>query len=129
MSGCQTGLALVFERAYTGDDGGESVEPMRIFITGATGFIGRALVQRLRGASHEVVAWVRDVHGARMALGDELTFMATDAPDEALSEALDGCGAVVNLAGRPVIGRRWTRAYRRAMVESRVHLTRRLMGA
>ena len=37
---------------------------MRIFVTGATGFIGRALVARLLEASYEVVAWVRDVDRA-----------------------------------------------------------------
>ena len=102
---------------------------MRIFITGATGFIGRALVKRLRGASHEIVAWVRDAERARESVGDDLTFIATSESDDVLSAALDGCDALVNLAGRPVIGRRWTRAYRRDLVSSRVDLTRRLMAA
>ena len=102
---------------------------MRIFVTGATGFIGRALVARLLEASYEVVAWVRDVDRAAKALGDGPSFVSTAAPDQALTEAIDGCDAVVNLAGSPVIGRRWTRAVREALVTSRVDLTRRVLEA
>jgi hypothetical protein len=32
---------------------------MRVFVTGATGFIGRALIPRLQRDGHTVVAWVR----------------------------------------------------------------------
>ena len=32
---------------------------MRVFVTGATGFIGRALIPRLQRDGHAVVAWVR----------------------------------------------------------------------
>jgi len=34
---------------------------MRVFVTGATGFIGRALTARLRADGHTVVAWVRSM--------------------------------------------------------------------
>jgi uncharacterized protein YbjT (DUF2867 family) len=32
---------------------------MRVFVTGATGFIGRALIPRLQRDGHAVTAWVR----------------------------------------------------------------------
>ena len=38
---------------------------MRIFITGATGFIGWELTARLRGTGHQVTAWVRNENKAR----------------------------------------------------------------
>ena len=42
---------------------------MRIFVTGATGFIGRALIPRLQREGHSVVAWVRSEARARGLLG------------------------------------------------------------
>ncbi len=51
---------------------------MKIFITGATGFIGRRLVDRLLSGGHEVVALVRNKEhglpkGIEIAYGDVLT--------------------------------------------------------
>jgi hypothetical protein len=101
---------------------------MRILLTGATGFIGRALVRRLLRVGHAASAWVRDTERARHALGPDVTLHASDGP-EAWRGALSGAGAVVNLAGEPLFGRRWTAARRRALVESRIGLTTRLVEA
>lgn len=102
---------------------------MRVFITGATGFIGQALVSHLRREGHGLVALVRDLNRAQQALGEDVALVGTADADAALSEALGTCDAVVNLAGAPVIGRRWTEAYRQRLVDSRVTLTRRIMAA
>ena len=45
---------------------------MRVFVTGATGFIGRALIPRLQRDGHAVVAWVRTPARARGLLGAEV---------------------------------------------------------
>jgi uncharacterized protein (TIGR01777 family) len=100
---------------------------MRVFITGATGFIGRALVPVLRREGHQLIAWVRSPKHARSLLGLEATLMATNTGVAALREALERCDAVVNLAGASILGGRWTEARRRTLVESRVQLTERLV--
>jgi uncharacterized protein (TIGR01777 family) len=101
---------------------------MRVFMTGATGFIGQALGRRLHEDGHEQVAWVRDASRARDLLGSDVTLLETAESDSRLAEVLATCDAVVNLAGAPVIGR-WTPAYRDALVTSRVDLTQRLTAA
>ncbi|HWV37074.1 MAG TPA: TIGR01777 family oxidoreductase [Vulgatibacter sp.] len=102
---------------------------MRVFMSGATGFIGRALALRLRREGHAVCAWVRDEGRARSLLGAEVDLLSTEAPGERLVETLGGCDAVVNLAGASVIGARWSAARKRELVESRVGVTARLVEA
>ena len=99
---------------------------MRVLVTGATGFIGRALVLRLRHDGHEVVAWVRSPKEAQ--LGAEVELLPVAADDAALTRALERCDGVVNLAGAPIAGR-WTPARKEALFESRVGVTSRLVRA
>ena len=101
---------------------------MKIFITGSTGFIGRALVLRLQRDGHSVVAWVRDAERARNRLGANVVTLSLLCDAGALQRTLAECDAVVNLAGEPLIGR-WTTARRAKLVESRVDLTSRLVDA
>ncbi len=100
---------------------------MRVLVTGATGFIGRALVPALQREGHTVVAWTRSPARARARLGAEIE-AAGPGPD-ALARALESCDAVVNLAGEPILGGRWTAARRQVLVESRVGFTSRLVDA
>jgi nucleoside-diphosphate-sugar epimerase len=101
---------------------------MRVFLTGATGFIGRALSLRLVGAGHQVTAWVRDETRARTLIGPDIALASTREGSNIRSE-IEGADAVVNLAGEPVFGGRWTPARKRALVESRVNLTREITQA
>src|SRR5215471_11401040 len=67
---------------------------MRIAVTGATGFIGRALCARL-GAEHKLRALVRvpgSLESEQMAIGDLAAFRDWQ-------RALEGMQAVVHLAG------------------------------
>lgn len=101
---------------------------MRVFVTGVTGLVGRALALRLARDGHEVVGWVRDPAAARALLGDGVVLVRTGDGDAALDDAIGRADAVVNLAGAPV-ARRWTRAYVRELEDSRVGLTERLVAA
>ncbi len=51
---------------------------MRILVTGATGNVGTAVVERLRGSEHELHAGARHVERARDVLGDGVTVHALD---------------------------------------------------
>ncbi len=98
---------------------------MKIFVTGATGFIGKRLVSRLIDDGHEVTGLTRNVPHAVKKLGTKLKLVdfACDLP-----EVLSGIDAVINLAGEPVIGR-WTDSRKSRLVTSRVNLTTRLVRA
>jgi uncharacterized protein (TIGR01777 family) len=81
---------------------------MNVAITGASGFIGRALSERLRDGGHSVTA------------------ISMRTPPR--TEVVAGCQAVVHLAGEPV-AQRWTAAPRERISNSRIQGTRSLVFA
>lgn len=112
------------ERAVV-NDGARSAESStaHILITGGTGFIGQALVRRLLSQGHELTVLVRDYARARLQLG----------PAPRLIRALDELDAsshfdyVINLAGAGIADRRWSRARKKVLLESRLRTTRQLV--
>jgi nucleoside-diphosphate-sugar epimerase len=72
---------------------------MRIFVTGGTGYIGKALVARLVGAGHEVRALVRAT--SRTAPLTELgvtTFVGDVGDRYSMREGMSGCDWVIHAA-------------------------------
>jgi uncharacterized protein len=102
---------------------------MRVFVTGATGFIGRALTLRLLGGGHQVSAWVRSEVSARNQLGPEVSLLPANARPGELRETLSGCEAVINLTGEPILGGRWTLQRRRVITASRLATTAQIVAA
>ena len=75
---------------------------MRIFVTGASGFIGRHLVARLCAEGHEVVGAARDLETARRLIPDIEWIHADlnrDVAPEAWAPRLGGVEVVINCAG------------------------------
>ena len=99
---------------------------MKIAITGATGFVGRRLVERLQADGHEL-----RLLSQRPAVAQDLRgCQVFDASAEAnWLAAIEGTDAVVNLAGEPIAEQRWTPAQKQRLKESRVQTTRRLVNA
>jgi uncharacterized protein (TIGR01777 family) len=101
---------------------------MQILVTGATGFVGRALILRLLRDGHRVRAWVRSPRRAADLLGAEVELAPAD-DEAALVRAASGCEAVIHLAGESVGVGRWTAARKRELWDSRVGLTEALVRA
>jgi uncharacterized protein (TIGR01777 family) len=87
---------------------------VNITVTGASGFIGSALVHALHADGHQVRRLVRQPPAA----ADEMEWN----PGEHTIEpgALDGTDVVVHLAGVGIGDKRWTPDYQRAVLASRV---------
>jgi uncharacterized protein (TIGR01777 family) len=99
---------------------------MRVSVVGATGLIGRHACEALVARGDEVVAVSRRGDSGIAGVEDVRWDPADGPPPPA---ALDGADAVVNLAGAPLAGRRWSTARKRDIRESRVLTTRALVDA
>jgi uncharacterized protein (TIGR01777 family) len=97
-----------------------------VALTGATGLIGGHLARALIARGDEVVALVR---GGRSGIDGARDVRWDPAAGPLPAGALDGVDAVVNLAGAPLAGRRWTAARKRQIRESRTLTTRRVVDA
>ena len=100
------------------DVGTSSTAAMRVAVSGSTGLIGGALVERLRREGHTVARLVRSAKGA--GPGDIAWDPEAGTIDGA---ALEGMDAVVHLAGENV-GTRWTEEKKRRIRDSRIKGTR-----
>ena len=99
---------------------------MKFLLTGATGFVGPAVVRRLRERKDTFRVVTRDPVSAAQALGQGLETYPLSAPVARLFEGVD---AVVNLMGEPIFGKRWSPAQKFALRASRVDGTKRLVAA
>jgi uncharacterized protein (TIGR01777 family) len=106
---------------------------MRIAITGATGFVGSRLVERLQADGHQVVVFSRNSDHARRVFPQSafpnlevVAYTPTEAGN--WQGAIAGCDGVVNLAGEP-ISERWTSEHKNSILTSRKLGTQKLVEA
>jgi uncharacterized protein (TIGR01777 family) len=97
---------------------------MQVAVTGATGFVGRALCAELRRGGHQVVVLSRDPAHARELL-PEVEAVAWNAREPPQLPPVD---SAVHLAGESLMGR-WSAEKKRRIRESRVEGTRSLVKA
>jgi uncharacterized protein YbjT (DUF2867 family) len=73
---------------------------MRVFLTGATGFVGRNMLKRLLAEGHSVRALVREPHTANELAQKGVDLVPGDVVEGAgLDQGMQGCDAVIHLVG------------------------------
>ena len=95
---------------------------MKIAISGGTGFVGRTLVAHLRARGDDVLVWTREPSHASHVKAD----LETPGPWQ---DVVDGCDAIVHLAGEPVAGGRWDARRKQLIRDSRVESARHIVEA
>ena len=96
---------------------------MLLLVAGASGFLGRHLVEGLRANGDEVRSLVRSAPSAPDQVRWDPAHGSLD------PTALDGVDVVVNVAGSPTLGNPHSKTWARNMLESRVSTTRTLADA
>ena len=100
---------------------------MRAIIAGGTGFIGRALVQELKAHDWEIMVLTRSPGKVADIFGGGVIGMRWDNGD--WPDQLGPDTAIVNLAGENIADGRWTKAKKRAVLESRLKAGERIVEA
>ena len=99
---------------------------MRVAVTGASGFIGRVIIERLIRSGHEVVRMVRGDADDTSTHNSELSVHWDPLGGYIDAEAMEGLDAMIHLAGEPIAARRWSTEQKRRIADSRIHGTRLL---
>ncbi|WP_340680755.1 TIGR01777 family oxidoreductase [Paraglaciecola sp.] len=95
---------------------------MKILITGGTGLIGANLIPFLR--PNEIAVYTRNVAMAEQILGHKIHFLSSLAHLKDLNDY----EVVINLAGEPIVGKKWTEQQKREIEHSRWSVTEKIVA-
>ena len=100
----------------------KNLSTQRVFITGGTGFIGTSLVKLLLDAGHNITILARNLRKAAAQFQARVRFV------QSLSDLTpdDAFDVIINLAGAPVLGPRWSQKRQAQLLARRVGVTRAL---
>lgn len=100
---------------------------MKIVIAGGTGFIGKALVSKLKSQRHEIILLSR---GDQPSTDSAIRFCQWNARTlGAWADELEAADAVINLTGAAIAEKRWTKKQKEIILGSRIHATRAIVQA
>jgi uncharacterized protein (TIGR01777 family) len=107
---------------------------MKVAITGATGFVGSRLVDRLQASGHSITVLTRNPEQAarifpksNFATVEIVPYSPLESGD--WQRAIAGCDGVVNLAGEPIAEKRWTPEAKQSILNSRQLGTQQIVAA
>jgi uncharacterized protein (TIGR01777 family) len=100
---------------------------MKLIISGATGFIGSVLVERLR-KSHSLVLLSRRPRRQHSTANQQWLTWEPGLRGE-WEQAIDGADGIINLAGEPIAAKRWTKVQKERLRNSRIDTTRALVNS
>jgi uncharacterized protein (TIGR01777 family) len=104
---------------------------LRVFIAGGSGLIGFRLAQSLLEDGHEPIILSRNADAVRRRreMWPFRVLKGDPVESGAWQDEIDGCDAVVNLAGHNIFADRWNAQIKRKLRDSRVHSAEQLSGA
>ena len=107
---------------------------MKIAITGATGFVGTRLVERLHSEGEEILVLTRNLEKGKVIFPSSaypnLEVIAYQPQKSgAWQKSIDGCEGIVNLAGAGIADERWSASRKQEIMDSRKVTTEKLVEA
>jgi hypothetical protein len=103
---------------------------MKTAVIGATGFIGKNLIEQMLDKGNHAVAITRTHGKANSIFGEKAEEFVWDGKDEdRMAELAGSVDAIVNLAGENLASGRWTDSKKKRIYDSRVSETKSLANA
>lgn len=107
---------------------------MKVAITGASGFVGSRLVEKLHTEGNQVVVLTRNLAAAQKVFPDSSfpnveVIAYTPTQSGSWQQAIALCDGVVNLAGEPIADGRWTPERKQEILNSRKLGTQKIVEA
>jgi uncharacterized protein (TIGR01777 family) len=102
---------------------------VKILISGSSGLVGSAVVDKLSHQGHDLIRLVRPGTETRHPHLSELPQVVWNPQSGLLDSRAEGADAIVHLAGASIAGHRWTDAWKRELRDSRVAATNRLVAS
>jgi uncharacterized protein (TIGR01777 family) len=99
----------------------------RIILTGGTGFLGSSLISDLVERGYNCVVFTRSPEKYKST--EAVKHIEWIPESSYLTKYISGSKAVINLAGAPIAGKRWTDEYKKLIIDSRVDTTNALVDA
>nr|WP_314115271.1 NAD(P)-dependent oxidoreductase [uncultured Leptotrichia sp.] len=86
---------------------------MKVLITGATGFLGKYVVEELKNNGYQVVAFGRNEKIGKALIDSNVEFFKGDIENkEDLLRAFQGCSAVIHAAALSTVWGKWSNFYK-----------------
>ena len=107
---------------------------MKVAITGATGFVGSRLVERLHAEGNQILVFSRNAAKAKQVFPANTypnleIIPYTPTESGSWQQSIAGCDAVVNLSGEPIAEKRWTPEQKQTILNSRKIGTQKIVEA
>lgn len=94
---------------------------MNYLITGGTGLIGKALIEKLLIQNDTITVLTRNIKNAETVLGNNVNFITHLSINE-----IENSDIIINLAGEPIANKRWSASQKNKICESRWGITQQL---
>jgi uncharacterized protein len=120
LANCSLEKEFTQEKAYKYSIG-KGGPPMRIAITGGTGFVGHALVKKLAESGHTVFILTRSTEGKKN--GNNIHYVQWLNEGDRPAAQLKEIDYIVNLAGESINSGRWTEERKKRIMKSRLDAT------
>jgi hypothetical protein len=103
---------------------------LKILITGATGFVGTALVKKLLSEGHELAILTRNSANVSPLFKNPKISIFEWKETNSLppQESIKGINGVINLMGENIAAKRWSPEQKKVLFESRVNATKNLIS-
>ena len=100
---------------------------MKVLIAGATGFLGKVLLKKLRNLGYEISVLTRnsDTAISRLPVHCNVHYWNPES-NEISPEVLNEVTTVINLAGENIADSWWTEKKKRKIIESRINTVKSL---